>query len=294
MYNSINNVHIINLSDSNPTYVSTGSLNHARLHHSAILLPDRTVLVCNGNLRGDNPTPPEKEAEIYNPVTGIWTVVATAAVPRNYHSLGLLLPDGRVATAGSNPAGPAPGKSGKPNQDIDPTSTTFQQPIPPRNWDPKTGTGDACNIPPTPNRPDELRLEIFHPPYLFNGPRPVIQDVEQEITYGQQIHIISPDANSIHWVHIIRPMAITHSMDTEQRLVDLPISQRGLHSVTAVVTDNPNLAPPGWYMLFIVRPLSETAIPRGVPSTARWVHLTPRQLTVDRVPTSPGGIPLEA
>jgi hypothetical protein len=104
MYNAINNVHIINLSDSNPTYVSTGSLNHARLHHSAILLPDRTVLVCNGNLRGDNPTPPEKEAEIYNPVTGIWTVVATAAVPRNYHSLGLLLPDGRVATAGSNPA----------------------------------------------------------------------------------------------------------------------------------------------------------------------------------------------
>jgi hypothetical protein len=60
------------MTHSNPTYVSTGSLNHARLHHSAILLPDRTVLVCNGNLRGDNVSDiPQKEAEIYNPVTGI-------------------------------------------------------------------------------------------------------------------------------------------------------------------------------------------------------------------------------
>jgi hypothetical protein len=34
------------------------------------------------------------------------------------------------------------------------------------------------------------------------------------------------------------------------------------------VTDNPNLAPPGWYMLFAV---DET----GVPSVAAWVHLGP-------------------
>jgi hypothetical protein len=67
-----------------------------------------------------------------------------------------------------------------------------------------------------------------------------LQVIQGHLIYGNAN--ISPDANSIHWVHIIRPMAITHSCDTEQRLVDLPISQRGL-SVTAVVTDNPNLAP---------------------------------------------------
>ena len=33
------------------------------------------------------------------------------------------------------------------------------------------------------------------------------------------------------------------------------------------VTSNPNLAPPGWYMLFVVDA-------NGVPSVAKWVHLT--------------------
>jgi hypothetical protein len=74
--------------------------------------------------------------------------------------------------------------------------------------------------------------------------------------------------STIKWVHLIRPSATTHSCDTEQRLVDLPIISRNADSTLSVaVTSNRNLAPPGWYMLF----LTDTA---DVPSTAAWIHLS--------------------
>ena len=46
--------------------------------------------------------PPVLETERFDPATGDWSVLATAAVPRVYHSVALLLPDGRVWTAGSD------------------------------------------------------------------------------------------------------------------------------------------------------------------------------------------------
>jgi hypothetical protein len=62
-------------------------------------------------------------------------------------------------------------------------------------------------------------------------------------------------------------MAVTHSCDTEQRLVDLPISRRrGFCQLSARIPKEPNLAPPGWYMLFITDR-------NKVPSRASWVHL---------------------
>ena len=42
------------------------------------------------------------EAELYDPITNTWETRSSAAVPRVYHSVALLLPDGRVWVAGSN------------------------------------------------------------------------------------------------------------------------------------------------------------------------------------------------
>jgi hypothetical protein len=61
-------------------------------------------------------------------------------------------------------------------------------------------------------------------------------------------------------------MAVTHSDDTSQRLVDLPIRERDVCHVHVAVVDNPNLAPPGWYLLFLCNKA-------GIPSVARWIHL---------------------
>ncbi|MFF6993507.1 galactose oxidase-like domain-containing protein [Streptomyces sp. NPDC008313] len=107
-------------------------------------------------------------------------------------------------------------------------------------------------------------VSIYTPPYLLKGPRPRITSViDKEWVYGdtQRITVDRPVAKA----ELIRPAAVTHSSDPNQRFVDLPLSVDG-NNVDLNVTSNPDLAPPGWYMLFAVDA-------NGVPSVAEWVHL---------------------
>jgi FtsP/CotA-like multicopper oxidase with cupredoxin domain len=231
---AIDSVDIIDLRAPNPAYAAAAPLNKARMHLNAVLLPDRTVFVCGGNARGEDVPTAVLEGEIYDPEQDRWRLVAAAQVPRLYHSTALLLPDGRVITAGSNP------------------ERAF-------------GGG-------------ELRLELYHPPYLFRGRRPSIQDAPGEIHYGETFEVHTPQARNVRWVELVRPMATTHSCDVEQRLVDLRHHRQGLCHMVVRVPNDAALAPPGWYMLFIV---DEDRI----PSTARWVHLGPRPQPPPSAPT---------
>ena len=92
---------------ASPHWTTTGSMAIARMHHNLVLLPDGTVLAVGGGQQG-NFGEPVKTAELYDPATGTWRTMATQAGQRTYHSTALLLPDGRVISAGSN--------SGKPEQ----------------------------------------------------------------------------------------------------------------------------------------------------------------------------------
>ncbi|GAB7104080.1 hypothetical protein JCM4814A_23940 [Streptomyces phaeofaciens JCM 4814] len=116
-------------------------------------------------------------------------------------------------------------------------------------------------------------VSIYTPPYLLKGTRPTITSViDTEWNYGdtQRITVDRPIAKA----ELIRPAAVTHSSDPNQRFVDLPLSVDG-NNVDLNVTSNPNLAPPGWYMLFGVDA-------NGVPSVAKWVHLQgPAALSAD-------------
>jgi hypothetical protein len=171
------------------------------------------------------------QAEIYDPATNTWQLMAPASIARLYHSTALLLPDGRVVAAGGNPEG---GHSVK--------------------WEP-------------PDPEEEMRLEAFSPPYLFKGPRPTIASVPAEWSYGQTLTLQSPQAGTIKWVSLIKNGVTTHSFDSAQRLVDVAILSQGGGSIQARVTTEANVAPPGWYMLFLTNTL-------GVPSVASWIHLT--------------------
>jgi hypothetical protein len=110
----------------------------------------------------------------------------------------------------------------------------------------------------------DQRVSFYSPPYLFKSGRPTITSVtSQNWAYGsaQQVTVDSPVARA----ELIRPAAVTHSSDPNQRYVDLPMAVNG-NTLTLNLTTNPNLAPPGWYMLFVT-----TA--GGVPSVAKWVHV---------------------
>jgi hypothetical protein len=239
---------IVDFKAAHPMYGPRRELNHERMHVNAVLLPDRTVIAVGGGVTREasqtkvvDPQGGREvfEAEIFDPVHGKWTITAPATIARLYHSVALLLPDGRVVSAGGNPD--------KGSQ------------VP---W-----------LPPDPE--EEMRLEVFSPPYLFHknpgggsvfAPRPVIQNVQTEIHYGATVEIQTLQAAQIKWIDLIRPGLTTHSFNGTQRLVDVPFTA-GASKVSAVIPTDVNITPPGWYMLFLV----DNA---GVPSVGSWVHLS--------------------
>jgi hypothetical protein len=223
-------VSIVDLKVPHPTYAEAMPMALARMHLNLVILPDRTVFVSGGSLKQESEPVSRLQSELFDPATGTWRLMATATVTRLYHSTALLLPDGRVVAAGGNPEG---GKS-----------VQFEPP-------------DA---------EEEMRLEVFSPPYLFRGPRPVIGAVQEQWHFGHNVTIASPQAGVIKWISLVRNGVTTHSFDNGQRLIDIPITSRNATGLQAKIPDNRNLAPPGFYMVFLVNQ-------QGVPSVAKWVHL---------------------
>ena len=85
-----------------------------RTHALATLLPTGEVFLSGGINQWKDPTGLPYDAtfavtvpEIYNPASDTWTALtdAPATVPRGYHSVALLMPDGRVLTTGSEKNG---------------------------------------------------------------------------------------------------------------------------------------------------------------------------------------------
>ena len=117
----------------------------------------------------------------------------------------------------------------------------------------------------------EQHIEIYSPAYLFNANgspalRPTISGVPPgAFAYGQVFQVDTPDAANIASVVLVRPGSQTHAFDMDQRLVGMNFTvSNGRLNVTA--PPHGNIAPPGYYMLFVLN----TA---GVPSVARFVQL---------------------
>jgi hypothetical protein len=118
---------------------------------------------------------------------------------------------------------------------------------------------------------NNTQIEIYSPPYLFAGPRPTITTIPALVHHGQTFVIESPDGPSIAKVVLIRPMAITHQTDGEQRVLEMPLTHDPANptqlSLVAPHGGHPHaVAPKGYYMLFAV---SNT----GVPSEGRFIFL---------------------
>jgi galactose oxidase-like protein/PKD domain-containing protein len=132
----------------------------------------------------------------------------------------------------------------------------------------------------------ENHIEIYSPAYLFKSDgtlatRPVISSVPASVGYGAVFQVQTPDAATISSIALVRPGAVTHAFDMEQRLVNLSFTAgSGVLNVTA--PPNGNIAPPGYYMLFILNS-------SGVPSVGRFVQVnsTPADIPPTGTITNP-------
>jgi len=117
----------------------------------------------------------------------------------------------------------------------------------------------------------EPHIEIYQPAYLFQSDgtlaaRPSITSVPSSVSYGNQFTVQTPDAASIASAVLIRNGTVTHSFGMDQRMVGMSFTA-GAGSLTVTAPPNANIAPPGYYMLFILNS-------NGVPSVASSILLS--------------------
>jgi len=190
-----------------------------------------------------------------------------------------LLPDGKILVSGGSVKDEDKATAVKEAQLYDPDSNTFRSGSSmefPRLYHSNTLLLPDATVVALGGNPQrkvyQHEVEVYSPPYLFKADgspakRPAITDVlSRAIGYGTPFKVSTPDAAKIKSVVLIRAGAVTHSFDMEQRLVGLSFTTGpGELTVTAPATGN--LAPPGYYLLFIL----DT---NGVPSVARFVRLS--------------------
>ncbi|WP_395745181.1 Ig-like domain-containing protein [Prosthecobacter sp.] len=105
----VNKAFTIDLNGATPVLASTAPMANARSFSNTVILPNGEVMVVGGNSSGQffSDVGAVFTPEIWNPTTGQWRGVADLTIPRNYHSLAFLLPDGRVWSGGGGLSGDA-------------------------------------------------------------------------------------------------------------------------------------------------------------------------------------------
>jgi hypothetical protein len=220
---------LIDTDAPNPQWVRGPNLAQPTRYPIAVLLPDDEVLVTGGSkyYRGMHGSD-NRDTRIYNVATNSFSVMADSITGRDYHSGGILLPNGSVLTLGGNPLyGNA--------QDTAPQ--TFNQ-----------------------------EVDVYYPPYFFQGARPKIIAAARVMRLGHNYLVRVSDPASIQYLRLMRPDNPTHVTDVNQRSIAVSFTRTSSGQLWITLPTNPNLVPPSYYMLFAVNS-------RGLPSTGYWVRV---------------------
>jgi hypothetical protein len=218
---------IVDLKAAKPRFEPGPDLLDRTRYPEIVITPDDKVVITGGSrdYRGKGDSN-LFVCQLYDPRTNAITRLADPHIGRNYHAEALLLPDGRIVTMG--------GDSLYNKTDNGPGK--FQQ-----------------------------RIEIYSPPYLFHGARPELTGGPTELRRGEAAMFETVSPSSIATAKLMRPSAVTHVTDLEQRSIALTVApKRG--AVELGVPHDEGILPDGWYMLFV----TDGA---GTPSIARWVHV---------------------
>ncbi|KAL5991216.1 hypothetical protein ACLOJK_012122 [Asimina triloba] len=220
-----------------------------RLLNDMLMLPTGEILIVNGAKRGsagwNNARTPSLKPYLYKPMKSRgsrFSVLNGTDIPRMYHSSAVVLPDGRVLVAGSNPH--------------------------------KHYTFRGVEF------PTELRLQVFVPYYMgksFDDRRPSLISVLREdggkaIRYGEEFSVrfwLGRKPNKVVVFHVYAPPFTTHSVSMNQRMLRLRCKRKesvgGGEAIALLeAPPSPNVAPPGYYFLTIVN--------GGIPSKAIWLR----------------------
>lgn len=223
-------------------------------------------------------SPPTSSAEIINlnATTPAWQAIAPMANARR-HVNGTVLPDGTVLVTGGtslggnnqdgavyaaelwNPAGAWPQWTTLASMRI-PRLYHSTALLLPDGRVLSTGGGFGAGGAPY------YEVEIFSPPYLFKGARPVLTSAPASVGYGQTFTVGTPHASSITKVTMVRLSSVTHSFNEDQRLATLPVVSVVSGGVNVTAPASGRHAPPGFYMLFILKG-------NGVPSEGRMIRI---------------------
>ncbi|MEA2306178.1 MAG: hypothetical protein QOH43_3458, partial [Solirubrobacteraceae bacterium] len=237
---------VVDMNSANPQWRLTAPMNHPRRRMNTPILLDGSVMAIGGATTSDDLAGAVYAGEIWDPATEEWREVASMTKSRMYHSTALTLPDGRVVVGGG-----------------------------------EIGLQGAPEDSPTPGVQKDA--QIYSPPYLFQPNRPAITSSPGASGYGQALSI-DTTTTDVAKVALMRPSAVTHAIDMNQRYVPLSFTKTGTQ-VTAQSPATAYDAPPGYYMLVVVDS-------RGVPSVAKWVMLGSGAPTQDPGPVKlPTGTP---
>ncbi len=194
-----NMASVVDINGSGPVVTDQARMTYPRRYPNAVVLPDGKVVVTGGTRFGNNGgADAVYPAEIWNPATGAWTVGASAAQIRVYHSSSVLLPNGTVLSTG----GGAPGPVNNLNAEIYYPPYLFNA----------NGTLAA--------RPVMTGINSLS----FN--------------YGATLQIQMADAAGVSKLVMVRNGAMTHSFNNGQRLLPLNFSQSGDLTATLPASAN--------------------------------------------------------
>jgi Domain of unknown function (DUF1929) len=189
----------------------------SRLYQNSVLLPTGEVLVVGGQgkyFNGDRNA--VLRSESWSPASRQFTPRAMQQIMRLYHSTAVLLPDGRVLSAGGGAGG---NFSARFNAELFIPWYLFKA----------DGSGQMAQ-------------------------RPSILEVPAVLEYGQAFRLVSREANRVSRVTWIRLPATTHAFDGSQRFFEISVqrSNSAPDVLRLVAPSDANLMPPGHYLLTII------------------------------------------
>lgn len=232
--------------------------------------PDYTpiVYVIGGNTPATETTAEQIDLSAAAPA---WTGLPDLNVARAQQFTATLLPDGRVFIAG----GVSGGADGGVCEIFDPRSPAAGWMVGPAMTYVRTyhssfilladGSVAGGGDPQVAGGPSPH--ERFFPDY-FDMLRPVISAAPATINYAANFTINTPNAADVTEVVLLRAGAVTHGFNMSQRGIELVIAGLGAGTLDVEAPPQANLAPPGWYLMFVLNS-------SRVPSMGRWVRVMP-------------------